>query len=129
MLDPDPRSVPELIGAVAADLSDLVRKESQLLRAEMTDKIANARRAAVGMGAGATLLLGAFLCLLAAVVIGLSNLMPPAWAALLVGVVCGLVGFTLVRAGAKKADPAELAPERFTQHLRRDAELMKEHMR
>jgi hypothetical protein len=129
MSEADDRSARELISAVMADLADLVRKESELVRSELSQKISLALKAAVGMGAGAVLLLGAFLCVLAAVVIGLSNLMPPAWAALVVGVVSALIGFTLVRAGMKKAEPSELAPERFVKQVRRDAEMIKEQMR
>ena len=129
MSEADDRSARELIAAVIADLSDLVRKESELVRSELSEKISLALKAAMGMGAGAVLLLGAFLCILAAVVIGLSNLMPPAWAAPLVGVVSGLVGLSLARAAAKKAQPSELAPERFAQQVRRDAQMIKEQMR
>lgn len=129
MSDADDRSARELISAVIADFSDLVRKESELVRSELSEKISLALKAAMGMGIGAVLLLGAFLCVLAALVIGLSNLMPPAWAALLVGVVCGLVGFTLLRAAAKKAEPSGMAPDRFVQQVRRDAQMIREQMR
>jgi VIT1/CCC1 family predicted Fe2+/Mn2+ transporter len=129
MSEADDRSPRELVSAVIADLSDLVRKESELVRSELSEKISSVQKAAMGMSAGAVLLLGAFLCILAAVVIGLSNLMPPASAALVVGVVSGLIGFTLVRTAAKKAEPTELAPTRLAQQVRRDAEMIKEQMR
>src|SRR6202008_44139 len=85
MSEPDQRSVPELIATVASDLGDLVRKESELLRSEMSEKISTAAKAVLGVGAGAVMLLGAFLCLLAAAVLGLSYVIPPVWAAVLVG--------------------------------------------
>ncbi len=129
MSQADDRSARELISAVIADLSDLVRKESELVRAELSEKISLAMTAARAMGVAAVLLLGAFLCVLAAVVIGLSKLMPPAWAALLVGVVSALAGFTLARAAAKKAEPSALAPERAVEQARRDAQMIKEQMR
>lgn len=129
MPEADDRSARELVTAVMGDLAELVRKESELVRSEISEKISLALKAAMGMGAGAVLLLGAFLCILAAVVIGLSNLMPPAWAALLAGVVSGLIGFSLVRLGARKAEPGGLAPDRFVQQVRRDAQMIKEHMR
>ena len=129
MPEPDQRSVPELIATVASDLGDLVRKESELLRSEMSEKISTAVKAAVGFGAGAVMLLGAFLCLLAAAVLGLSYVIPPAWAAVVVGVAAGLVGVVLVAASARKAKPSELAPDHFTDQVRRDAQMIKEQIR
>jgi hypothetical protein len=121
MSEPDTRSIPELVSAVAADLATLVRTESELIRAELSEKIAGLGRAAAAVGAGMVMLLGGFLCLLAAAVIGLSYVMPPPWAALLVGVVTGLVGYTLIRTGANQANPEALTPERSLREVRRDA--------
>jgi Flp pilus assembly protein TadB len=129
MPEPDQRSVPELIATVASDLGDLVRKESELLRSEMSEKISTATKAVVGFGAGAVLLLGAFLCLLAAAVLGLSYVIPPAWAALVVAAVTGLIGVVLVTASARKTKPSELKPEHFTDQVRRDTQMIKEQIR
>jgi hypothetical protein len=74
-------------------------------------------------------MLGAFLCLLAAIVLGLSHVMDPAWAALLVAVVAGLVGYTLVRTAAKKVQPSALTPDRATRQIHKDAQLVKEQVR
>ena len=129
MAEPELRSVPGLIASVATDLADLVRKESELLRSELSQTISTATKAALGLVAGAVMLLGAFLCLLAAAVLGLSYVVPPAWAAVLVAVVAGLIGVILIAAGTKKAEPGKLKPERFTEQLRRDAQMIKEQMR
>lgn len=129
MAEPEHRPVPELIASVATDLADLVRKESELLRSELSQKISTVLKAALGLGAGAVMLLGAFLCLLAAAVLGLSYVMPPAWAAVLVAAVTGLIGVILVAVGAKKAEPSELKPEHFTEQVRRDAQVIKEQIR
>jgi len=120
------RSIPEIISAVTGDLANLVRKESELVRTEVSEKISDAAKAGVSMSIGAALLLGAFLCLLAAVVIALSHVMDPAWAALLVGVVAGLIGYSLVRAAAKKVQPSALSPDRSARQLQKDAQLVKE---
>jgi cation diffusion facilitator family transporter len=112
MTEPDTRSIPELVSAVTTDLGGLVRAESELIRSELSEKISDLGQAAAAMGAGTVLVLGGFLCLLASAILGLSYLMPPAWAALLVGVVTGLVGYTLIRAGAGKLEPEDMKPER-----------------
>ena len=129
MSQPDNRSIPEVISAVAGDLANLVRKESELVRSEVSEKISDAARAGVSMSIGAALLLGAFLCLLAALVLALSHVMDPGWAALLVGVVAGLVGYTLMRGAAKKVRPSVLAPDRAARQIQKDAQLVKEQVR
>jgi uncharacterized membrane protein SpoIIM required for sporulation len=129
MSEADSRSIPEIISAVTGDLANLVRKESELVRTEVSEKISDAAKAGVSMSIGAALLLGGFLCLIAALVLGLSHIMDPAWAALLVGVVAGLVGYTLVRGAAKKVQPAALTPDRATRQIHKDAQLVKEQVR
>jgi drug/metabolite transporter (DMT)-like permease len=128
-MDSDTRSIPEVISAVTGDLANLVRKESELVRTEVSEKISEAAKAGTTMGIGTALLLGGFLCLMAALVLGLSEFMPPFWAALLVGVVAGLIGFSLVKGAAKKVKPASLAPDRAARQIQKDAQFMKEQVR
>lgn len=125
----DTRTLPEVFSAVTGDLANLVRKESELVRTEVSEKIADVAKAGATMSIGAALLLGGFLCVMAALVIGLSEIMHPAWAALLVGVVAGLVGFTLVRGAAQKVKPSALAPDRSTRQLHKDSQFVKEQIR
>jgi hypothetical protein len=51
------------------------------------------------------------------------------WAALIVAVVAGLVGYSLIKAAAKKVSPAELSPDRSTRQFQKDAQLVKEQVR
>lgn len=129
MSEADNRSIPEIISAVTGDLADLVRNESELVRTEVSEKISEATKAGVSMSIGAALLLGGFLCLLAAVVLALSHVMDPGWSALLVGVVAGLIGYTLVRGAAKKVQPSALVPDRAGRQIQKDAHLVKEQVR
>jgi hypothetical protein len=128
-MDNDARSIPEIVSAVTGDLANLVRKESLLVRTEVSEKISDAAKAGATMSIGAALLLGGFLALMAAAVLGLSKFMDPFWAALLVGVVAGLVGFTLVRGAAQKVKPSALTPDRATRQLQADAQFVKEQVR
>jgi hypothetical protein len=120
------RSIPELISALTGDLATLVRKESELVRTEVSEKIGQVGKAASHMSVGAALLLGAFLVLLQALVIALSKIMDPLWASLLVGVGVGLLGFMLVKGAANKIKPAELTPDRSSRQLQKDAQMVKE---
>ncbi|MYZ47955.1 phage holin family protein [Propylenella binzhouense] len=125
----DPRSVPQLLGELARDLTTLFRKEGQLVRAELADKIAQLEIGAGSLAAGAVCLLAALLVLLQALVIALSNVMPPGWASLVVGVVVAIVGVVLLKVGANQMKAANLAPERTTHQLNKDAELVREQVR
>lgn len=121
----DNRTLPELVSQLTTDLATLVRKESELVRTELGEKISTAGKAAGEIAAGGILLLAALGVLLAALVTALSEYMHPAFAALLVGVVVAAVGAFLVQAGLKMMKPENLTPDRSARQLRKDAELMK----
>ena len=122
---PDPRTLPELVSQLTSDLATLVRKESELVRTEMTEKLRTAGKAAGELAAGGILLLAALLVLLQALVVALSKVMDPVWASLIVGVAVAGLGFFLVRAGVKMMKPENLSPDRTARQLQKDAQLMK----
>lgn len=122
----DPRSIPELVSALTGDLANLVRKESELVRTEVSEKVGQAAKAGQTIGIGSALLLGAFLVLLQALVLALSKVMDPLWASLLVAIVVGLVGYSLIKGAAKKVSAAELTPDRAARQIRKDAQFVKE---
>lgn len=124
-MTPDPRTLPELVSQLTTDLANLVRKESELVRTEMTEKVQTAGKAAGEIVAGGVFLLAALGVLLAAIVQALSEYMHPAFAALLVGVVVAVVGIVLIRAGLKMMKPENLKPNRSTRQLQKDAQLVK----
>ncbi len=103
-----------------------MRKESELVRAEVSEKISSAAHAGQQIGIGAALLLGAFLVLLEALVLALSKVMDPLLASIIVGVVVAGVGFVLIRGAVSKLKPSALAPERSARQLGKDAHLVKE---
>lgn len=121
----DGRSLPELVSQLTTDLATLVRKESELVRTELTEKLRVFGKAAGDVAAGGILMLAALLVLLQALVIALSKFMDPLWASLLVGVAVAAVGVVLIRAGMKLLKPEHLSPDRTARQLQKDAELMK----
>ncbi|WP_310539477.1 phage holin family protein [Phenylobacterium sp.] len=126
MADPEARSIPQLLGDFTSDLTTLLRQESELVRAEFSEKLGVLGRAGGELAGGAILLLAALMVLLQALVLALSNIMDPAWAALLVGVVVAIVGVVLLRAGASLAKPINLTPDRTLRQVGKDAELAKD---
>ncbi|HEY8616028.1 phage holin family protein [Phenylobacterium sp.] len=121
----DPRSIPELISALTGDLANLVRKESELVRTEVGEKLSHAGKAGGKIALGAVLLLGALMVLLQAVVILLSKVMDPFWASLIVGVLVGVAGLLLVKAAVAAFKPENMGPNRTVRQLKQDAEIVR----
>lgn len=125
-MNSDSRSLPELVSSLTGELANLVRKESELVRTEVSEKISSVAHAGQQMGIGAALLVGAFLVLLEALVLALSKLVDPLLASIIVGVVVGGIGFMMIKGAAAKVKPSALAPERSARQLGKDADLVKE---
>src|SRR5688572_23794715 len=117
--------VADLLGQLGGDITALVRKEAELARAEVSEKLNAAGKAVTDIAAGGLLLVASLLVLLQALVLALSKIMDPIWAALLVGLVVAAVGYLLLRAGMKAISLKGLAPDRSARQLKKDAELMK----
>lgn len=127
MSESETRSVPQLIGDLAADVSNLVRTEGKLLRAELSEKATQFGTGAGEVVAGALCLFAALLVMLQAVIVGLTNLgLGAGWASLLVGVVVAGIGAALLMRGIQNVSPSGLAPERIQEQLRQDADAVKE---
>lgn len=126
MAEPETRSLPQLLGDLSSDLTGLLRKESELVRAEVSEKLAQLVKASGEMAAGAICLMVALLILLQAVVIALAKVVGAGWASLIVGTAVAVLGLILVRAGAKSAAPRQLTPERSLRQVEKDAQLAKE---
>lgn len=124
-MTPDNRTLPELVSQLTTDLATLVRKESELIRTELTEKLQVAGKAAGEIAAGGLLMVAALLVLLQALVIALSKFMDPLWASLIVGVAVAAVGYWLIRMGMKLMKPEHLSPDRSARQLQKDAQLMK----
>ena len=122
----DTRTIPELVSTLTSDLANLVRKEGELVRTEVTEKISHTGKAVAQIAIGGVLLLGAFMVLLQALVVALSKVMDPLWASLIVGLLVGLAGWLVVQAAVKMMKPAALAPDRTVRQMQKDRELLKE---
>jgi len=124
------RTVSELFGDMVAQLSSLFRKEVQLARAEMGEKVSQASGAAASIGVGGALLLGALVMLLEALVALLVYLgLATGWAYLVTGGVVALVGYLVMRGGLSRLRASNLAPQRTVEQLSRDAAVAKEQVR
>ena len=122
------RSLGELFSELAGETSTLVRQEVALAKTELTQKAAYVGRNVGLLVAGGAVLFAAFLAVMAAAVIGLSNAMPSWAAALVVGVVVGIVGGALVFKAAYALKETDVTPRQTVETLKEDAQWVKEKM-
>ncbi|MBW8636679.1 phage holin family protein [Hoeflea sp. WL0058] len=116
----------QTIRELIADATLLVRQEIDLAKAEAAEKFGQIQAGVAAVAAGSLIALVALLVLVQALVVALGNIMPPALAALVVGVVLALIAFVLVMNGANQLKPENLAPKRTIRSVRENAEKMKE---
>lgn len=125
--DTESRSTSGLFSDALAHVSGLVRKEIDLVKAELSE---NATKAVAALGmivGGVVFVLVALNVLTAALVAGLTEFgIEAGWASLIVGVVYLVIAAVMVRMGTNRLKAASLAPTRTTQSVRRDAQLVKE---
>lgn len=123
MSEQNTRSTGQLLSDALAHVTSLVRSEFDLARAEIDQ---NVRRAgvAIGMLVGAVAVaLTALNVLSAAVVAGLTEMgLEGGWAALIVGLLLGLVAYLMVQKGTSDLSLSSLAPTRTAKNLKKDAE-------
>lgn len=125
----DERSIGDLFAELASETSNLVRQEVQLAKTELTQKATSAGKDAGYIGAGGALAYAGLLAIIAAVVIGLGQLIPMWLSALIVGLLVVGAGYFLIQrglSGLKRLDPT---PRETIQTIKEDVEMVKEQTR
>ena len=116
------RGIPDLIGSVFRQITELMRTEGMLARSEMSEKVAH-------MGTGLGLIVGGAVLAMPALVILMQALatalaesgIAPYIASLLVGGLSLLLGLMLLAMGANWLRSHTFTPERTLQQLQYDA--------
>lgn len=126
------RSTTGLLSDLWRESTSLVQDELALAKAEMSEKgkalAAGAQAVAIG---GAVLFAGFIMVLLAAanaLAMVLPRLLAPWLAPLAVGAVVIVIGYLLLAGGRRKAAADQLQPTRSLDSLRKDRNLVKEHL-
>ncbi len=120
----DERSLSELLSEMSTELTTLLRKEVELLKAETKDSVSQAAKAGVLLGAVAVGGLFALLLLAMAAAFGLAEVMATGLAFLLVGLVFLLVAGVAFAMARKKL--AEVRPpEQAIATMKEDVEVAK----
>jgi len=123
------RSLGELFADLARETSTLVRQEVALARTEMTQKVAQVGRDGGKIGIGGAIAYAGFLAIVAALILGLGQLLPLWLSALIVGIIVAGVGYIVLQGGVSALKRASLAPKATIETLKEDAEWAKDQIR
>ncbi len=127
------RSLIALFSDLWRETSALVHNEAELAKAEMSEKVSQVGTGVAAIAIGGAIVFAGFIVLLLAAVNGLALMLPPehaGWLApLIVGLAVILIGFVALGTGRHELKASNLTPERTMHSLRRDSELVKEHVR
>jgi hypothetical protein len=124
------RSILDITSDLLAQFPILVRKEGQLARAELSEKISQVGMGLALIGVGAVLLIPALVVLLIAAVNALQEAgFEPAIAALIVGGSALLIGVILLFIGINRMKVEKLVPSRTIHQLQEDALVAKQQVR
>lgn len=123
----EPKGPTSIISDVLSHVSNLVRAEVDLARAEVSENLTKAGVAA-GLIAGALIVaLVALNVLAAALVVAITNLgIDAGWSALIVGAIFAIIAAIMASKGLNDLKASSLAPTRTAKNVRRDAEAVKE---
>jgi len=122
------RPLTGLLTELAQETTTLVRKEVELAKAEVSEKVSQATTGAVSLAAGGLVAFAGLIFLLLAVTYYLATMMEPWLAALIVGGVVTLIGVILVVIGKSRLNTRNLQPTRTLATLQDDKRWAKEQL-
>jgi hypothetical protein len=125
-------SLANLFTDLTRELSTLVRQETQLIKAEVSEKVSDAKTGAGEIAVGGAVLLVGFLILMLAAVAGLNQMLGttgiayPWLSPLIIGLLVTIAGVLMLLWGRHNLKIGTLVPQRSGESLRRDTEVLKE---
>jgi len=121
--------IKSILGELISGISTLIRQELRLAQAESSEKFSQAMAGLISLIVGLLVAFSALLVLLQALVLALSNIIQPTYAALIVGGAVALIAFILIQQGQSRVKIGNLAPERTLKAMREDREMVMEKVR
>lgn len=116
-----------LVTQLTREVADLFTKEVALAKSELMHSVHQAKTGVGSIASGGAVLFAGFLILLVAAVIGLSEFMEPWLAAIIVGGVVCLIGFSMLKTGQKKLEPSAFRPSRTEASMHKDKDAARKH--
>ncbi len=122
-------SITDLIRHVATDLSTLLGKEIELAKAEVGESVSEVQTAVGAIATGAAIAMAGLVVLLMSAVYGLSNVVDPWLAALIVGAAALLIGYLMVHSAKEKMSASSMVPDRTLESAKKDTQTLKRAVR
>ena len=113
-----------LLRRVVDELATLLTQEATLATSELSRSIDGLKSGIGSIASGGAVMFAGFLALLEAAIIALAKVLPGWLAAVIVGVVVLIIGYAMLSAGRRRADPSHLKPKWTAESLRRDKEML-----
>ena len=120
------QSTTGLLSTLASDISELLRGEMHLARAEISQSVNDVKKGVGSLVVGGVILLAGLILVIWAVALALAAFTALApWAAtLIVGGIVAIVGAVMLKAGTSKLSAENLAPTRVQASLEKDKNLV-----
>jgi uncharacterized membrane protein YqjE len=119
------RSVPEVLQDIVGNLQEIVRSEFRLAKTELKEEAAKAAKPAATFGVGLVLGFYGIGFLLLASVYALSRVMAGWLAALLVGMILGIIAIALLSSSGKKLKRVNPTPDKTLRSLQENVQWAK----
>jgi hypothetical protein len=117
------RSLGELFGDLAREVSTLVRQEAELAKAELGQKVSRVGTHVASLAAGSAVAYAGLLAIVAAIIGMLAEAGLDWWvSALIVGVIVGAIGGFLVMKGINALKSEDFTPRQTIESLKEDAQ-------
>jgi uncharacterized membrane protein YqjE len=126
---PNGRSMAEVLQDIVGNIQDIVRSEFRLAKAEIQEETAKAVRSGIPLVIGGLLSLYALGFILVAIVHGLSTVMEPWLASLIVGIAVLVVSMALIAAGRKRLKQVRVVPEKTIETVKENVQWAKSQIR
>ena len=119
----------DLFGDLAGEVSELVRKEVALAKLEIGQKAKHVGKNVGYLVVGGAVAYAAMLAVLAGVIMLLDKVMPNWGAALVVGVVVGIIGWLLIGKARAALEATDMTPQQTVETLKEDAAWVKQQIK
>ena len=125
----DNKPLGDLFSDLASEMSNLVRQEVELAKVEVGQKAKYVGRNIGYLVVGGAVVYAALLAIIAAIIMLLDRVMPSWGAALLVGVLVGVVGWLLIGKAMSALQQTDVTPRQTVETLKEDATWMKQQIK
>jgi hypothetical protein len=125
----DDRSIPQLFADLTRETAELLRKEIELAKLEITENFSELKKGVLNVAIALPVLYAGFLFLLMSVVLLVDRFVQLPWlSTLIVGGCVTVAGLAALFNGRHKVKQADLVPHESVESLRDDKQMLQRHL-